>query len=103
MPCARLHNQRFLRGEKVTGIPTLDPFEMSQQRSKSLLIGCIIAPMCEVADVTGGLEGCSPVLLTVQEGIIKANGKENHAQFAVFSRQGEFYFVTNPSAVDGVL
>ncbi len=89
--------------EKVTGVPALGPFEMSQQRSECLLVGCIIAPVRKVDDVTGSLERCSPVLLTVQEGVIKANGKDNHVQFAVFSGQGDFYFVTNPSAVNGVL
>jgi hypothetical protein len=69
-------------------------FEMSQQRGECLLLGPIVLPTSEVADMAGFSERCCPTCCTVKDGIIKVNGKEHFSLFTVFSGEGEFDFAT---------
>ena len=76
--------------------------EMSQQRSECLLIGGVVLPVGEVADMTV-LKPCDPICIAFQNGIVQANRKEYVLAALDFLMKSGINFPFNPGTVDGMI
>jgi hypothetical protein len=61
------------------------------------LVGGLILPVCEVADVSGFSKRDGPIFGAMKYSIIRANGKEDFSSLSLLPSQCKFYFVAYPS------
>jgi len=74
---------------------------VAQERSKGLLVGSLVLPVGEVANVPV-LKACGPMSIAFQNSIIQANGEEDIFAPCNLLMKSSIDFSFDPGTIDGV-
>src|SRR5437667_135486 len=75
---------------------------MLQQCGERLVVGCLILPASQVADLTLA-QTFGPDCIAFQDSVIKTNGEENLLSSGNLFVQSDFHFLLHPVAPNSVL